>query len=202
MFGMVSLFARRTVRALVRAGTPKLQTLRRLIPPATQNCPLRTITAVLRRHTNAGPSLVSPRPPRLGAESSPVTPGPRRVDTLNPTISRLLRQELVYMELDRRGAELLCQVLTEREERNSVAIASNESFSGWTKTFTDPRLCVAIRGPTHSRRQHHRDRHRLVPPGHHPCPPRRRVVVSDSGCGVRPNHPETLGASEDWTHYP
>ena len=41
----------------------------------------------------------------------------------------------------RRGAELLFQVLTEREERNSVAIASNESFSGWIKTFTDPRLC-------------------------------------------------------------
>lgn len=33
------------------------------------------------------------------------------------------------MELDRRGAELLFQVLTEREEKNSVAIASNESFS-------------------------------------------------------------------------
>jgi hypothetical protein len=42
------------------------------------------------------------------------------------------------MELDRRGAELLFQVLTEREETASVAIASNESFSGWTKTFTDP----------------------------------------------------------------
>jgi len=25
-----------------------------------------------------------------------------------------------------------------------VAIASNESFSGWTKTFTYPRLCAAI----------------------------------------------------------
>ncbi|MER6444135.1 ATP-binding protein [Streptomyces venezuelae] len=25
-----------------------------------------------------------------------------------------------------------------------VAIASNESFDGWTKTFTDPRLCAAI----------------------------------------------------------
>jgi DNA replication protein DnaC len=25
-----------------------------------------------------------------------------------------------------------------------VAIACNESFSGWTKTFTDPRLCTAI----------------------------------------------------------
>ncbi|WP_425472569.1 ATP-binding protein [Streptomyces hawaiiensis] len=34
--------------------------------------------------------------------------------------------------------------MTEREETNSVAIASNESFSGWTKTFTDPRLCAAI----------------------------------------------------------
>jgi hypothetical protein len=44
---------------------------------------------------------------------------------------------------NRRSAELLFQVLTEREE-NSVAIASNESFGGWTKTFTDPRLCAAI----------------------------------------------------------
>ena len=48
------------------------------------------------------------------------------------------------MALDRRGAELLFQVLTEREEKNPVAIASNESFGGWTKTFTDPRLCAAI----------------------------------------------------------
>ncbi len=48
------------------------------------------------------------------------------------------------MALDWRGAELLFQVLTEREEENSVDIASNESFSGWTKTFTDPRLCAAI----------------------------------------------------------
>ncbi|GAA4204749.1 hypothetical protein GCM10022252_64210 [Streptosporangium oxazolinicum] len=35
-------------------------------------------------------------------------------------------------------------MLTEREERTGVAIASNESFSGWTKAFTDPRLCSAI----------------------------------------------------------
>jgi hypothetical protein len=44
----------------------------------------------------------------------------------------------IHMQLDRRGAELLFQVLTER------AIASNESFSGWTETFTHPRLCAAI----------------------------------------------------------
>lgn len=42
------------------------------------------------------------------------------------------------------GAEMLFQVLTEREEKNSVAIASNESFGGWTKRFTGPRLCAAI----------------------------------------------------------
>nr|WP_269799132.1 IS21-like element helper ATPase IstB [Glycomyces xiaoerkulensis] len=59
-------------------------------------------------------------------------------------VDLLCIDELGYMELDRYGAELLFQVLTEREEKNSVAIASNESFSGWTKTFTDPRLCAAI----------------------------------------------------------
>lgn len=69
---------------------------------------------------------------------------------LTKTIARYGRvdllciDELGYMQLDRRGAELLFQVLTEREEKASVAIASNESFSGWTKTFTDPRLCAAI----------------------------------------------------------
>jgi DNA replication protein DnaC len=69
---------------------------------------------------------------------------------LSKTIARygrvdlLCLDELGYMELDRRGAELLFQVLTEREERSAVGIASNEPFSGWTKTFTDPRLCAAI----------------------------------------------------------
>lgn len=59
-------------------------------------------------------------------------------------VDLLMIDELGYMELDRRGAELLFQVPTEREEKNSIAIASNQSFSGWTDTFTDPRLCAAI----------------------------------------------------------
>ncbi|MEU6375464.1 IS21-like element helper ATPase IstB [Streptomyces sp. NPDC046909] len=69
---------------------------------------------------------------------------------LTKTIARYGRvdllciDELGYLELDRRGAEMLFQVLTEREEKSSVAIASNESFGGWTRTFTDPRLCAAI----------------------------------------------------------
>jgi DNA replication protein DnaC len=69
---------------------------------------------------------------------------------LTKTIARygrvdlLCLDELGYLALDRRGAELLFQVLTEREERASVAIATNEPFSGWPNTFTDPRLCAAI----------------------------------------------------------
>lgn len=56
----------------------------------------------------------------------------------------LIVDELGYMELDKRGSELLFQVLTEREEQNSIAIASNQSFGEWTNTFRDPRLCGAI----------------------------------------------------------
>lgn len=52
--------------------------------------------------------------------------------------------ELGYVHLDQRAAELLFQILTEREERASIAIASNAPFSEWTKTFTDPRLAAAI----------------------------------------------------------
>lgn len=69
---------------------------------------------------------------------------------LSRTIARygradlLCLDELGYLELDRRGAELLFQVFTEREERASVAVASNAAFSEWTTTFTDPRLCAAI----------------------------------------------------------
>jgi len=53
---------------------------------------------------------------------------------LSKTIARygrvdlLLIDELGYMALDKKGAELLFQVLTEREETNSIAIASNASF--------------------------------------------------------------------------
>ena len=70
--------------------------------------------------------------------------------TLSRTIARygrvdlLCLDELGYLELDRRGAELLFQVFTEREERASIAIASNAAFTEWTSTFTDPRLCAAI----------------------------------------------------------
>ncbi len=81
---------------------------------------------------------------------------------LTKTIARYGRADLLcidelgYMELDRRGAELLFQVLTEREEKASVAIASNESF---TKA-----PLRRDRRPAHLQRHHHRDRDRVLPP--------------------------------------
>ncbi|WP_436763023.1 ATP-binding protein [Streptosporangium sp. V21-05] len=87
---------------------------------------------------------------------------------LNKTIARYRRvdllciDELGYMELDKRGADLLFQVLTEREEKASVAIASNENEhvpapDGWTKTLRRDRR------PAHLQRRHHRNRHRVLP---------------------------------------
>jgi len=52
--------------------------------------------------------------------------------------------ELGYVQLDSRGAELLFQVLTEREEKASVALASNMSFSEWGRIITDARLVAAV----------------------------------------------------------
>ena len=56
----------------------------------------------------------------------------------------LLLDELGYVQIDRHGAELLFQIITEREERASIGIATNLPFSEWGTVFPDPRLVAAI----------------------------------------------------------
>ena len=56
----------------------------------------------------------------------------------------LCLDEVGYVHLDPRGAELLFQIITEREEKASIACASNAPFSEWGQTFTDPRLAAAV----------------------------------------------------------
>jgi DNA replication protein DnaC len=56
----------------------------------------------------------------------------------------LLLDELGYVQVDARGAELLFQIITEREERASIAIGTNLPFSEWGTIFADPRLVAAI----------------------------------------------------------
>jgi DNA replication protein DnaC len=70
--------------------------------------------------------------------------------TLSKLVGRYARldllclDELGYVRIDERGAELLFQVITERDERASIAVGSNHPFSEWGRTFTDPRLAAAV----------------------------------------------------------
>ena len=59
-------------------------------------------------------------------------------------LNLLLLDELGYVQIDPRGAELLFQLITEREERASIAIGTNLPFSEWGTIFPDPRLVAAI----------------------------------------------------------
>ncbi len=56
----------------------------------------------------------------------------------------LCLDELGYVQLDARGAELLFQVITEREERAAIGCGSNLPFSEWGSVIPDPRLVAAI----------------------------------------------------------
>ncbi len=56
----------------------------------------------------------------------------------------LLLDELGYVQIDARGAELLFQIITEREERASIGVGTNLPFSEWRSVFGDPRLVAAI----------------------------------------------------------
>ncbi|MGW6688349.1 IS21-like element helper ATPase IstB [Streptomyces sp. NPDC054961] len=59
-------------------------------------------------------------------------------------IDLLCLDEFGYLNLDRKGAKLLFQIFTEREERKATAVATNSPFTEWDKTFSDARLCAAI----------------------------------------------------------
>ena len=55
----------------------------------------------------------------------------------------LCLDELGYVQLDPRGAELLIQSVTEREEKASIA-GSNLPFSEWGSIIADPRLVAVL----------------------------------------------------------
>ena len=67
-----------------------------------------------------------------------------RLVTRYGRLSLLCLDELGYVQLDARGSELLFQIVTEREEKASIALASNLPFSEWGQIIPDPRLVAAI----------------------------------------------------------
>jgi DNA replication protein DnaC len=52
--------------------------------------------------------------------------------------------ELGYLSLPDGAAELVFQVISERDERGSLIVTSNLTFGEWTKVFPDPRMAKAV----------------------------------------------------------
>ena len=59
-------------------------------------------------------------------------------------IELLILDELGYVQTSETGAELLFQVLAERNEVASLVVTTNLPFGQWTRIFTDARLCKAV----------------------------------------------------------
>ncbi|MGZ4238119.1 MAG: ATP-binding protein, partial [Solirubrobacteraceae bacterium] len=52
--------------------------------------------------------------------------------------------ELGYLSLPDGAAELVFQVISERNERGSLIVTTNPTFGEWTKVFPDPRMAKAV----------------------------------------------------------
>lgn len=59
-------------------------------------------------------------------------------------IEVLLLDELGYLALPDGAAELVFQVISERNERGSLIVTTNLPFGEWTKVFRDARLAKAV----------------------------------------------------------
>ncbi|MEU9480483.1 ATP-binding protein [Streptomyces sp. NPDC048191] len=105
--------------------------------------------------SSSGSAPRSPRPARRFrcTTTSALVKRARRADAsrkLSSAIARHSRVDLLcldefgYLHLDRKEAKLLFQILTEREERKTTAVATNSPFTEWDKAFGDARLCAAI----------------------------------------------------------
>ncbi|MGO9960820.1 MAG: IS21-like element helper ATPase IstB [Solirubrobacteraceae bacterium] len=67
-----------------------------------------------------------------------------RVVSRYTRIEVLALDELGYLALPDGAAELVFQVISERNERGSLIVTTNLPFGEWTKVFPDPRLAKAV----------------------------------------------------------
>ena len=68
----------------------------------------------------------------------------QRVVSRYARIELLVLDELGYLALPEGAAELVFQVISERNERASLIVTTNLPFGEWTKVFPDPRLAKAV----------------------------------------------------------
>jgi DNA replication protein DnaC len=68
----------------------------------------------------------------------------QRVVARYARIELLVLDELGYLALPDGAAELVFQVISERNEQASLIVTTNLPFGEWTKVFGDPRLATAV----------------------------------------------------------
>ena len=68
----------------------------------------------------------------------------QRVVSRYARIELLVLDELGYLALPEGAAELVFQVISERNERASLIVTTNLPFGEWTRIFPDPRLAKAV----------------------------------------------------------
>ena len=68
----------------------------------------------------------------------------QRVVSRYARIELLVLDELGYLALPDGAAELVFQVISERNERASLIVTTNLPFGEWTRIFPDPRLAKAV----------------------------------------------------------
>ena len=68
----------------------------------------------------------------------------QRIVSRYARIELLVLDELGYLALPAGAAELVFQVISERNERASLIVTTNLPFGEWTKVFPDPRLAKAV----------------------------------------------------------
>jgi DNA replication protein DnaC len=57
--------------------------------------------------------------------------------------SLLLLDELGYLPIDKRGADLLFQIISQRYERGSIIITSNRAFKKWPEIFNNDSILTS-----------------------------------------------------------
>ena len=105
---------------------------------------------ISRPHSRSAPAN------KADASASPPSP-PSRTNCRKPirrelgrVVGRYARTELVlldelgYLALPEGAAELVFQVISERNERGALIVTTNLPFGEWTKVFPDPRLAKAV----------------------------------------------------------
>ncbi len=68
----------------------------------------------------------------------------QRVVSRYARVELLVLDELGYLALPEGAAELVFQVISDRNERASLIATTNLPFGEWTKVFPDPRLAKAV----------------------------------------------------------